>query len=82
MRPLYLDDIESKIKDEFDIPCAVVGNDEKICIFVDINKLEEILQYSLKMFSIHPQKMKIKYIEKIPKLESGKTDYTKLLKGM
>ena len=79
---LNLDDIESKIKDEFDIPCAVVGNDEKICIFVDINKLEEILQYSLKMFSIHPQKMKIKYIEKIPELESGKTDYTKLLKGM
>ena len=79
---INLDDIESKIRERFCVSCAVVGNDNEICIYVDADQTKEILNYSLKMFHIHIQNMQVKYIKEIPRLQSGKSNYTELLKRM
>lgn len=77
---INLDDMESKINHEFEISCAVVGNDKEVCIYIDIDQTEKILNYSLKLFDIHAQNIQVKYIEEIPRLQSGKSNYTELLK--
>ncbi|MCM1236119.1 MAG: AMP-binding protein [Ruminococcus flavefaciens] len=76
---INLDDIELKIKERFCIPCAVVGNDSGICVYVDIAQTEEILNYSIEMFHVHAQHIRVKYIQEIPKLQSGKNNYSELL---
>ena len=77
---INLDDMESKINHEFEISCAVVGNDKEVCIYIDTDQTEKILNYSLKLFDIHAQNIQVKYIEEIPRLQSGKSNYTELLK--
>lgn len=77
---MNLDDIESKIKERFCLSCAVVGNDNKICICVDSGQTDEIRNYAIKMFHVHAQNIQVRYLKEIPRLQSGKCNYTELLK--
>lgn len=76
-----LDNIELITKEKYkDIDVACTGKDDNICIFIN-NKLyiQEIESYILDMFKFNKRVISVKYIETIPRNESGKVLYSKLL---
>lgn len=81
---LNLDEAEQLVKDfirDYDSDCACAGVDDRLYIF--INSKSEKLHADVKRFlaektGLNSAAFTVKYIEKIPKNEAGKTLYTKL----
>lgn len=76
-----LDNIELITKEKYkDIDIACIGKDNNICVFIN-NKsyVQEIESYILDMFSFNKKVINIKHIENIPRNESGKVLYSKLI---
>lgn len=75
-----LDEIDGLIKSHFDgIDSATAGRDDCMHIFIDNEKLTgEVRTFILEKTKLNPIAVKVKYIEKIPKSDSGKTRYVEL----
>lgn len=73
-----LDDMENKVQDKYRIPCAVVGDDNKICIVVIAGDANEIMNYVRTEFHLHSHHLQIKFVDEIPRLQSGKINYSVL----
>lgn len=77
-----LDEIERMLKGEFseyDFACA--GQDDRLYAFVTCDREEiqpEIRKFLAEKTGLNPKAFTIRYIEKIPKNEAGKTLYVKL----
>ena len=78
---INLDDLEKKLNFEFN-DIILIGNDNNIVILTrKISQNLNIKQYMINKVKINPNFFKIKSIKKIPKLESGKIDYSVLNKS-
>ena len=77
-----LDEVERLIKGRYDgIDCASTGIDDKIYFFITNKRLdEEIRTYIAEKIRINQSAINVRYLEKIPKNESGKTLYSELEK--
>ena len=76
---INLDEIEQLIK-TIVIECACTGIDDKLSVYLTSNTKEEDVRNLLtKKLSLHNSSFEIKIIDSIPKNESGKILYTKLL---
>lgn len=75
-----LDETEQLIKTEFkELDCACCGMDDCMYIFVDSqNKVDEILHFISQKTGINHSAFKVKFIEEIPRNESGKVLYPSL----
>lgn len=75
---LNLDETEQLLK-SIVTDCACVGEDDLMEIYItDENRIYEVKSFISSKTGLHPSAFKIKYIEKIPKNNSGKTIYTNL----
>lgn len=78
-----LDEIEQLLKQEYeDLEAACTGEDDRMRIYVAGRSekfCEEAADWLTGKTGLHPGAAKVLSIEEIPKKESGKTDYTKLL---
>ncbi|MBD5549114.1 MAG: AMP-binding protein [Lachnospiraceae bacterium] len=73
---ISLDDIERLIGKKFGIQCAVVGRDERLCIFiVDKEYVSKIKEYIFKNMNINKSFIQCSIIQKIPYNLNGKVDY-------
>ena len=77
-----LDEIDGLIKSHFDgIDSAAAGRDDCMHIFIDNEKLtDKVRAFILEKTKLNPIAVKVQYIEKIPKSDSGKTRYAELEK--
>lgn len=77
-----LDETERLIQEQFpQISCACTGVDDKMYIFVtDLSVKQELKQYLAHKTKLNTYAFCIKYIDEIPKNDSGKTLYAKLEK--
>ena len=78
---ISLDNIESIIKEKYkNIDVACTGKDNNIDIFIN-NKshVQEIESYILDLFNLNKSVINTNYIESIPRNESGKILYSKLI---
>lgn len=75
-----LDETERLIKKQFeDIDCACTGVDDKMSIYVtDESYDRDISSFVSHKLGLHNSAFEVKYIEDIPKNESGKTLYSSL----
>ena len=75
-----LDRCELFIKTEFDIECACTGTDDKMEIYItDKNFKNQIIPFISKKTNLQPASFRIHIIDEIPKNESGKIIYKKLM---
>ena len=76
-----LDEIDRIIKEEFGyIECATTGKDDHLCVFVtDRGLIEKIRNYVSEKTKLNFSAFQVIYINEIPKNESGKILYNKLL---
>ena len=76
---ISLDETERMLKDHFHIECACVGNDKKMSVFTTAeNREEEIIQYLSEKTNLHRMAFEVRFIETIPKNDTGKTQYKEL----
>lgn len=77
-----LDETESLIKSNFNtLNCACTGVDDSMCVFItDESQTNEVLQFITKKTGLNHLAFKVRYIEKIPQNEAGKTLYVALEK--
>ncbi len=77
-----LDEIQDLIKDKFkEIDVACSGIDDKLYTFINnVDYLQKVSSFVRDIFCIHPSAHKVKYIDEIPKNESGKKKYKELEK--
>lgn len=77
---INLDEVEQMLKKEFHhLDCACGGVDDKLTAYVtDENEMPNIKKFISEKTGIHHNAFEVKYIEAIPKNESGKTIYAKL----
>ena len=77
-----LDEIDGLVKAKFSgVECASTGVDDKLYIFVNDSKiLLEVKDYIVDKIHINPVAISAKYIDVIPKNDSGKTLYVELEK--
>jgi acyl-coenzyme A synthetase/AMP-(fatty) acid ligase len=77
-----LDETERMIKSSFPhIDCACAGIDDKLYVFVTAKSvIEDVYEYLKDKTDINRQAVIVKFIEKIPLNESGKTQYIELEK--
>lgn len=77
-----LDEIEQLVKSKYaELDCACAGFDDELHIFVDDNddtNQKNIVMYLSTKTGLNPIAFHIRYMEHIPKNESGKTLYSKL----
>jgi acyl-CoA synthetase (AMP-forming)/AMP-acid ligase II len=77
-----LDEVEHLIKNkyqDFDVACA--GIDDKLYTFINNSEhLQDISAFVREAIGIHSSAHKVKYIDEIPKNESGKKNYKELEK--
>lgn len=77
-----LDECEQLIRNEYNLECACTGSDDNLLIYLveqfDSNKIISLLA---KKTSINPKAFIVKYIDIIPKNESGKILYSSLKEG-
>lgn len=78
---INLDDIELLIKKEYkNLDIACVGKDEKIYIFINDEKYQnEVEAFILSKLNLNKKAIETKYMEKIPRNESGKVLYSSLV---
>ena len=79
---ISLDDIEEKIKSEFNTnDVAVTGDNKYIYIFYEKNLNSKlVIKYLNRKINISKQIFLLKKLKRIPKLLSGKTNYNKIQK--
>lgn len=77
-----LDEIDGLVKGRFSgIECASTGVDDKLYVFVNNSHvLQDVKDYIVDKIHINPVAISTKYIETIPKNDSGKTLYVELEK--
>ena len=76
---ISLDDVEERIKRTYpDLPCAVVGNDKKIIVYMEKDKTREIKQLLKEYLKLHLTQMETVVLEKLPYSHSGKIAYAML----
>lgn len=75
-----LDETERLIKKQFeDIDCACTGVDDKMSIYVTDERYDrDISSFVSHKLGLHNSAFEVKYIDKIPKNEAGKTLYSSL----
>jgi acyl-coenzyme A synthetase/AMP-(fatty) acid ligase len=75
-----LDEIDGLVKSRFDgVDSASTGRDDLMYIFVDDSALvDKVRTFILDKTRLNPVAVKVQYIDKIPKSESGKTRYVEL----
>ena len=75
---INLDEIEQLIKTTI-LDCACVGIDDHMIIYItDSEKIDEVKKFISEKTGINSIAFVIKYIDEIPKTNSGKIDYTLL----
>ena len=80
-----MDDIQNIILEKY--PCAIVSDDKYVYVFSDSLIFKNLSEYDkkflkkliLKKVDINPTLIKFKYIEMIPKNNSGKIIYGELI---
>ena len=71
-----LDQCERLIQQEFDLPCACVGNDVQLFCYVESSILQKnIPQFLAEKTGIFHSAFRVRNIEKLPRNESGKIIY-------
>lgn len=78
---LNLDEVEKLIENQFQLPNACFGNDDKITVLVEIQDLKstDIIKNKLiEIYKLHHSVIEIKQISQIPVTSSGKKDYAKI----
>lgn len=76
---INLDDIENQLEKEFQKRVFCVGNDEKIFLLGEDSLLLEQAKYTVtNRYKLHPSVIKVKQLEHVPVLSSGKIDYAAL----
>lgn len=79
---ISLDEAERMIKDQFHIECACVGTDKKLTVFTTSREMEdEIIGFMADKTGLHYTAFAVRYLDSIPKNDTGKTQY-KLLDAM
>jgi len=74
-----LDEIESMVKNEFNIECVCTGSDEKMIIYMtQSDNVQVIKNFIIQQTGIFPHAIEVKMINKIPRNESGKILYNEL----
>ena len=77
---INIDFAESLLKKVI-LDCACIGEDDSMVIYInDKSRLFEIKNYISRTLNIHNSAFNVKYISKIPKNRSGKTNYDELIK--
>lgn len=79
---ISLDETERMIKDRFHIECACSGSDKKMVIFTTSAHMEhDICSFMSEKTNLHSSAFEVRFIETIPKNDTGKTQY-KILEAM
>ena len=74
-----LDECEQIIRAKWDIPCACVGTDEKMCVFTTIGAREEEIKKELvDKTHIVASAFEVRVLSELPKTDAGKIHYSKL----
>lgn len=74
-----MDECETLIKTEFDIPCACVGQDDAMEIYItDENLKKPVGKFIAEKTGLNPVGFKVRYIPDIPRNDAGKTLYSAL----
>lgn len=79
---INLDETERMIKSRFDgLDCACVGTDDAMQIYItSVGRKDEVLRFLSEKTGLNHVAFQIKYLDKIPKNEAGKTIYATLEK--
>lgn len=76
-----LDSMERRIKAQLGIACACAGTDKQMVVFVEREDVaDDVMKILMETTNLHKQAFAVKYIESIPKNDSGKTMYSALNK--
>lgn len=76
---ISLDEAERMIKDRFHIECACSGTDKKMVVFTTSPGIEEsICKFMSEKTNLHNSAFEVRFIETIPKNDTGKTQYKTL----
>jgi len=78
---LNLDEVEKLIENQFQLPNACFGSDDKITVLVEVQDLKstELIKNKLiEIYKLHHSVIEIKQISQIPVTSSGKKDYAKI----
>lgn len=74
-----LDECERMLKKEFGPDCACVGTDKKLIVYTIYNDFKENMKkYLVQRTGINNAAFEIRVIDKIPKNDAGKTQYSQL----
>lgn len=76
---ISLDEAERMIKDQFHIECACVGTDKKLTVFTTQDGIkDDVISFMSEKTGLHHIAFDVKWIESIPKNDTGKTQYKTL----
>jgi len=79
---ISLDEVEAMIQAELDMPAAVGGRDERMVVWLETGHEqapERARQLIAGKYAIHHSLCRIRAIERLPLLPTGKKDYSALM---
>ena len=80
---LSLDEIERALRDEFGIPIACHGNDEKLHIATEHeDKVTDIKETVHRVYHLHGSSFKVTAVQELPRMNNGKLDYERLKESL
>jgi len=77
-----LDEVEQALQTLLQVPLAVGGKDDRMVVWLEghnIALLDQVREFVRKKYAIHPTMTRLRLVEQLPLLPSGKKDYGPLL---
>lgn len=76
---INLDDVEKKLEEQFHMPLACTGSDDKLIIAIEkedaVDQIKETIEH---LYKLHKTAYKVIVTDEIPRFANGKTNYTAL----
>ena len=77
-----LDEVEHQLQQEVALPVMAAGQDERLVLWLEATDealVDQTRQWLAKRFGIHHSLCRIKLVDSLPLLSSGKKDYSAML---
>jgi acyl-CoA synthetase (AMP-forming)/AMP-acid ligase II len=77
-----LDEVEQQLQHQLGLHAMVSGRDERLVVWIETTdeaSIEQVRQWLANQFGIHHSMCRFRQVESLPKLSSGKNDYSALL---